>query len=191
MSDKVVCIHKRDFDNLTIGKEYRVNGAWDDSVNGNPDKKVYEVVCDKGFYYPFPQELFISKAEYDARSKETKFLTDLQLVDQFCEKCMQHISPQIFREINHRGLYDIINYLPKTTVEAKAVARARMAKLNKYFGDPEIDAIAGAINRIEFLKKELQDIKASDVHDSLPILKELTELSVYVKDYFKESKLPV
>lgn len=117
-------------------------------------------------------------------------MTDLELVDKFCEECMQFINPAIFRQIQDRGLYDIINYLPKTTAEAKAVARARMAKQGKYFGDPEIDAIAGTIQRIEFLRKELNKISITDVHEILPILEEMITLSVYVKDYFKESKLP-
>lgn len=117
-------------------------------------------------------------------------MTDLELIDLWCEKCLRFISPQIFRQIKERGLYHIINYLPNTTLEAKAVARARLAKEKKYFGDVEIDTIANKIDRIEFLRKALNNLKGTDVHETLPILLEMTELSTYVKDYFKESKLP-
>lgn len=111
--------------------------------------------------------------------------TDIQVVDDFCEKCLNFINPLIFREINERGLGHIVNFLPKNVEEAKAVAHARMAKLNKFFDDEEINGIANTIQRVEFLKKKLTSMNGADVHQTLPVLEEMTELSLRIKNYYK------
>lgn len=117
---------------------------------------------------------------------EKNYITDIELVDQYCETCLEFIHPLTFREIEARGLYHVINFLPKNIQEAKAVARARLAKMNKFFDDHEITGIANTIQRVEFLKKELSQMNMADVHKTLPILNEMTELSEHIKNYFKK-----
>lgn len=115
-----------------------------------------------------------------------EFISDLQLVDLYCEECRSFVNPKLFRQINDRGLYDIVNFLPKDIYEAKAIARARLMERGQYFGDPEIDEIAGKIQRLETLKKKLYGMNMTEVNITIPILDEMIELSEYVKDYFKK-----
>ncbi len=117
-------------------------------------------------------------------------LTDLELVDEYIVKCQRHVNPGLFNQVRRRGLYDIINFLPTDIQEAKAVARARLAKQKKYFGEPEIDAIFQEVSRIENLRTRLNDITVTDVDKLLPILEEMTTRGTFVRDYFKTSKLP-
>ncbi len=117
-------------------------------------------------------------------------LTDLQLVDVYIEKCQRFVNPYLLRQVCSRGLYNIINYLPGDIAEAKSIARARLVKAGKYFDDPEIDAIFQEVNRLNFLMKQLQGISVTDVSKTLPILEEMTQRSIYVRDYFKEAKIP-
>ena len=80
-----------------------------------------------------------------------KTLTDFEVVELYLEKCRQFINPKIFAEINVRGLYHIINKLPKDKDEAHMVAVYRMVKHRKTLG----------INMDEFLIQEkLSRIKA-------------------------------
>lgn len=118
-------------------------------------------------------------------------ITDLQLIDLYCEQCLEFISPKIFRQIKDRGLYNIINFLPHNSIEeAKAVARARMGMLGKYFNEPEIDEIAGIIGNLERLKKQLNDVSITDVDKILPLLNDMTSNALFVKNYFKAVKMP-
>ena len=118
--------------------------------------------------------------------ENNNYISDIEFVDLYIDKCLYFINPLIFRQINERGLYHIINYLPKDKEEARAVARARMAKTNKYFDDAELTGIFNTISRVEFLKKELMLLNMTDVHKTLPILNEITELSNHIKDYYKK-----
>ena len=112
-------------------------------------------------------------------------LNDLQLVDTYIEHCRNFINPKLFREIQKRGLYNIINHLPKNINEAKAIARARLSHIGKEFGDEEINQIANTIQRIEFLITQLNQTPVTDVNTTLPILRELIKHSETVRDYFK------
>lgn len=112
-------------------------------------------------------------------------MTDLEFIDLYIEKSRDFIPPQLFREIQDRGLYNIINYLPYSVDEAKSIARARMAKMQRFFGEPEIDKISGEVIRFEFLLKRLNQTNPADAHDIIPILEEMLNLSKYIKDYFK------
>ena len=111
--------------------------------------------------------------------------TDLELIDEFISESRQHIPPALFRDIQDRGLYHIVNRLPQNVDEAKAIARARLRNQGKYIGDPEIEQIAQEVNRIEFLRKELMEIKPTDVDRMIPILSEMSERAIFVRDYFK------
>lgn len=117
-------------------------------------------------------------------------MTDLELVDKYCEECRRFVDPFLLREVQSRGLYDIINRLPGDINEAKAVARARLAESGKCFGDPEIDQIANTIQRLEFLRKDLSKMNMTNPTEVIPVLDEMKELSLFVKNYFKTVRIP-
>lgn len=112
--------------------------------------------------------------------------TDIELIDEYIEKCSRFINPRLFAEVNSRGLYNIINFLPGDIQEAKSVARARLSKINRYFEDEQITQIANEIERVEFLRDQLNKTKITDVTKTLPILEEMINRSKFVKDYFKQ-----
>lgn len=119
-----------------------------------------------------------------------EMLTDLQLIDRYCEKCIQFVDPFLLREIMKRGLYNIINYLPgQNAQERKAVARARLGAAGKTFGDAEIDDIASTIQRCEALRSVLNQTNMADAHTVLPILEELREHTSAILNYYKEVKV--
>lgn len=76
-------------------------------------------------------------------------MTDLELIDLYCEKCRDFINPKLYRDIVDRGLYNIVNHLPKDIKEAKAVARGRLYETGKYSGIQDIEEIGGLIMRLE------------------------------------------
>lgn len=117
-------------------------------------------------------------------------MTDLELVDKYCEECRDFINPRLFKEIGNRGLYGIINMLPKDIREAKAVARARLATTNKFFNEPEIDAIAGHIKTLERLKNKFISINITDTNLLIPVLKDMLSEATFVNDYFKTPSIP-
>lgn len=119
-------------------------------------------------------------------------MNDLELLDKFCEHTCKttFINPFLFRDVEARGLGWVINYLPENVDEAKAVVRARLAKVGKSFGDPEIDHIANEIKRLEDLRKQLNNMNMADAHKVIPVLKEMQETSEFVLSYFKPVRLP-
>lgn len=112
-------------------------------------------------------------------------MTDLEAVDNYIVQCKRFVNPMLLGDITRRGLYHVINFLPRNVDEAKAVARARMAKMGKYFGDEEIDKIAGEVSRLEFLRNELNKLNMADAHAVIPIINEMQKISEFVRDYFK------
>ncbi len=114
--------------------------------------------------------------------------TDLELLDYYCETCLDFINPSVFRDIKGRGLYHYINHLPRNTNEAKAVVRARLHKNKIYVGDPQIEQIAGVISRLTYLRDSLKNCNMADVHITTPILEEMIQLNEFVKDYFNPNK---
>ena len=115
--------------------------------------------------------------------------TDIQLVDEFIEKCSRFINPKLFREIEKRGLYDIVNMLPHNIDEAKVVARARLSKSNKFFNDEEITQISNEIERMYFLRNELQSMNIADVDKYIPLLNEWKNRAEFIKNYYKTPKI--
>lgn len=116
-------------------------------------------------------------------------MNDLELLDKFCETCLDYIDPFTFREIEKRGLTRFVNYLPNNTVEAKAILRARLSQVGKCFGDDEIDHISNEIKRLETLRSKLVNMNMADAHKVIPILKEMQETSEFVLSYFKPIRL--
>lgn len=118
-------------------------------------------------------------------------MNDLELLDKYCETCLDFIQPFTLREIRDRGLLWVINVgLPNNVLEAKAVVRARLAKVGKSFGDPEIDYIANEIKRLEALRLKLTSMNMADAHKVIPVLEEMQQTSKFVLSYFKPVKLP-
>lgn len=111
--------------------------------------------------------------------------SDLELLDQYCETCLDFISPFTFREINKRGLYKYINYLPRNTNEAKVLVRARLSADGVFIGDPQMEQISQTVNRLNFLRKELSNLNMADVDTTLPIINEIHEHSLFLKDFYK------
>lgn len=112
-------------------------------------------------------------------------MNDLELLDKFCETCLDFIDPQTFREIQNRGLLWVINRgLPNNTLQAKAVVRARLAKVGKCFGDEEIDQIANEIKRLEELRQKLNNMNMADVNKVIPIVKEMQDISQFILSYY-------
>jgi hypothetical protein len=117
---------------------------------------------------------------------DKQIMTDLDLVYKWCETCLDYPSPFLLRDIEARGLYSIINYLPNNIEEAKAVAYARMLKAGKVFGDDEIDYIADRIRKMEELKRIMTMTPATDSHVIAKILRSMTMVNNEIKDYFKQ-----
>lgn len=122
-------------------------------------------------------------------NKGIKQLNDLELLDYFCENCLEFINPIVFRELTNRGLVWVANRLPKNTLEAKAIVRSRLAKVGKSFGDEEIDQIANEISRLETLRGQLNKMNMADAHKVIPVLQEMQDISEFVLQYFKPVKI--
>lgn len=112
-------------------------------------------------------------------------LNDIELVDTFIEQCRDFISPLLLRDIESRGLYNIINRLPNNISEAKAVARARLAKAGYYIGDPEIEQIAAWVKRLEHLRYLLSNLNLADADKTFPVIEEMATITQNLKDYYK------
>lgn len=112
-------------------------------------------------------------------------MNDLEAIDNYIEKCREFVNPKLLYDIQSRGLYDIINYLPRNVKEAKSIARARLAKIGRCFGDAEIDNIANTIKRLEWLKNALNQTNIADADKILPLLNEMIECTEYIKNYYK------
>jgi hypothetical protein len=113
-------------------------------------------------------------------------MTDLELVYKWCEECINFPNPLLLRDIEARGLYNIINYLPDDVEEAKAVAYARMLKAGKAFGDDEIDYIADRITTLEGMRVKLNETPITDSHKIAKYLDFMVVLNNEIKDYFKK-----
>lgn len=117
--------------------------------------------------------------------KNIESLTDLELVNKYCLECRNFVNPLLFRHINERGLYNVVNGLPYEFPQRKSVAYARMAKLGKVFGDSEIDEIAGKIQRLESLRTELNALKITDTHEIAKMLEDMKILCNEINNYFR------
>lgn len=116
-------------------------------------------------------------------------MNDLEAVDNYIVQCKRFVNPALLRDITSRGLYHVINFLPGNIDEAKAIARGRLAKMGRCFGDEQIDQIANNVKRLEFLRDELNKLNMADAHELSPILIEMQELTGFVRDYFKPIKI--
>jgi hypothetical protein len=101
-------------------------------------------------------------------------ITDLELCDKWCEECLDFISPQLLREIEFRGLYNIINFLPSNKDEAKVVVRLRLAEAGRYV---ENDKSVEILHMLKRYKKQLGALDMQNAHEVLPLLKKMIKLT--------------
>ncbi len=93
-------------------------------------------------------------------------LTDWQLVELYLEQCLEFINPKIFNTVVDRGLYNIINKLPKDREDAHMVAMHRMVKNNKALGlGVDEFLLRDRMSRIKTLKEEIFNTPDSDISD--------------------------
>jgi hypothetical protein len=100
-------------------------------------------------------------------------LTDIELCLKFAEECRDFISPSLLRDIEHRGLYSIINYLPSNIEEAKKVVKMRLTERGLYNENDKTVEIFALLKRY---KTELDKTVATDTHRMLPLLLKMTTL---------------
>ena len=112
-------------------------------------------------------------------------MTDLQLLDKFCEECTEFIDPKLFREIEKRSLAFIVNKLPSSVEDAKVVVRDRFANNGRYIGNPEIEQISDITSRIKILLANLNDANPAETDVTIPQLKEALTLSEFLKNYYR------
>jgi hypothetical protein len=112
-------------------------------------------------------------------------MSDLELVNLYCEQCLEFIDPRIFREVSHRGLLFALDDLPKKKHEAKAVAYGRLLKRKRVFNDAEIDYISGLIFRQESLKKQLAITDVTECHRIRMLLEKMQAINFEMVEYFK------
>ena len=56
-------------------------------------------------------------------------MNNFELLDKWCETCLDYINPLLWKEIQSRGLVNIVNYLPSNIEEAKVeVGRRKFFK---------------------------------------------------------------
>lgn len=115
-------------------------------------------------------------------------MTDLELIDYWIESgCAHFPDPRMFRHINSRGLYGVIDRLEgRTHEQMKASARARMAARGKYTGDPEIEAVASLMDRIGGVQKQLCRIKPSEAEQIKETAERLAVLANQLLNYFEK-----
>ena len=53
-------------------------------------------------------------------------MNNFELLDKWCETCLDYINPLLWKEIQSRGLVNIVNYLPSNIEEAKVEVGRRM-----------------------------------------------------------------
>jgi len=113
--------------------------------------------------------------------------SDLELIDHFIDMGgLQHPDPFIFRVIISRGLLQLVNMgLGSNKDEAKAIVRSRLARQNKYIGDPVIEKIAFINDRIDILKNTIYNVKAGEPAKLIELAEALIKLNNELLDFFK------
>ena len=118
-----------------------------------------------------------------------KKCTDLEIIDLFCEECIDFIDPAIFREIRKRGLYSIINKLHSDNVaERKALARAKLKVTGVYVGDPEIEQIASIVESIKSLQQQVYQTSPTEAIELLQLSQTLQDHCETLKNYYRSNQ---
>jgi hypothetical protein len=112
-------------------------------------------------------------------------LTDIQLLDRYCEGSLNFIDPRLFREIERRGLAKYIDGLSQNAQEAKSAFRVKLSQDGIYIGDKAIEQIASVKRRIEETKSELASTDAHEFDKILTLTNRLCGLVFELMDFFK------
>ena len=112
-------------------------------------------------------------------------MSDLELLDHYCETCSVFIDPRIFRHVAARGLVWAVNDLGRDSRENKALVRAKLASAGRYTGDPEIEQVASMIDRIQALQNRISKTKASDAREIRDLAEALQNVAQLLVDYYK------
>ncbi len=112
-------------------------------------------------------------------------MTDVQLLDSYCESCLDFIDPRLFREVGRRRLTKYIDGLPQNAQEAKSVFRVKLSQDGIYIGGKAIERIASVRRRIEETKSELTSTEAHEFDKILKLTNRLCELVFELRDFFK------
>ena len=117
--------------------------------------------------------------------KPVEEMSDLELLDHYCETCSVFTDPRIFRHVAARGLVWAVNDLGRDSRENKALVRAKLASAGRYTGDPEIEQVASMIDRIQALKNHISRTKASDAREIRDLAEALQNVAQQLVDYYK------
>ena len=125
--------------------------------------------------------------------KPVEEMSDLELLDHYCETCSVFTDPRIFRHVAARGLVWAVNDLGRGSRENKALVRAKLlarptvggASAGRYTGDPEIEQVASMIDRIQALKNHISRTKASDAREIRDLAEALQNVAQQLVDYYK------
>jgi len=101
-------------------------------------------------------------------------ITDWDLVKMYIVQCRQFVNPRLLGEINSRGLYNIINYLPNDYDLREAVAYSRMVKAGKLPMDHTVAEEVSRLNRIDALKEQLSKTPSTEKEKLIELVKELS-----------------
>jgi len=113
-------------------------------------------------------------------------MTDLELLDKYCDTCAEFIQPLIFREVQSRGLLRIVDHLgTKDPKMMKSLVRGRLARMGRYIGDPEIEHIASIVDRLEYLRNQLNAISMTDAVKVNALADEMNQLSSNLLNWYK------
>jgi len=113
-------------------------------------------------------------------------MTDIQLLDKYCDTCLDFIHPVIYRDVESRGLAPFVNKIgtlsPK---EAKAIVRARLSATGRYTGDAEIEQIASVVDMLNHLKSKISGTNSTNAIEMLSISNEIAKYSKLLIDFYK------
>jgi len=118
-------------------------------------------------------------------SKPIADMSDLELLDLYCETCFPFIDPRVINPIQQRGLYSIISTLSGTLAERKAEVRAKLSQSGKYTGDPEIEQIASIVERIKRVQKQIAVADPAQANNIIMLCETLTNVAGRLQNFYE------
>jgi hypothetical protein len=112
-------------------------------------------------------------------------MTDLELLDKYCEHSIVFVHPLLLQDVIKRGLYEYINHLPPNSEEAKTVVRARLAEKGLFTGNERVDKINDMVRTLNRWKKEFNELSMANPHQTIPLLDKMRLLSETLLSYYK------
>ena len=116
----------------------------------------------------------------------TKRMTDLEFCLDWVDTQSDFINPFVLRELEARGLYRFVNQLKGTASERKAQVYARFAEAGRAFGEPEIDWIAGKLEQVKQLQRQIAAADPTDFATLFASVEQVNELAQDIQRYFSK-----